>query len=60
MKILYYICNLVKKMAKPIGVTPDLYGENAERFIRRMFSPPTEEEKKYKKNMYDKAKKFLF
>ena len=47
-------------MAKPIGVTPDLYGENAERFIRRMFSPPTEEEKKYKKNMYDKAKKFLF
>ena len=47
-------------MAKPIGVTPDLSGEDAERFIRKMLAPPTEEEKKYKKNMYDKARKFLF
>ena len=37
-------------MAKPIGATPDLYGEDAERFLRRMFEPPTEE----------KLKKFYF
>ena len=46
-------------MAKPIGATPDLYGEDAERFLRRMFEPPTEEEKKYKKR-YDKVEKVLF
>ena len=33
-------------MAKPIGETPTLYGEDALRILRKMNEPPTEKEKK--------------
>lgn len=32
-------------MAKPIGETPTLYGEDALRILRKMNEPPTEKEK---------------
>ena len=37
-------------MAKPIGETPTLYGEDALRILRKMNEPPTEKEKKLNLN----------
>ncbi len=34
-------------MARPIEATPDLYGEDARIFLKKMEEPPTEEQKKY-------------
>lgn len=38
-------------MAKPIGVTPILEGRDAAEVINRMYEPPTEKEKEYKKRI---------
>ena len=34
-------------MARPIGATPVLEGRDAIEFLRKMYEPPTEEEKEY-------------
>ena len=38
-------------MAKPIGATPVLEGKDAIEFLRRMYEPPTEEDKKLAKKI---------
>ena len=38
-------------MARPIGNTPELVGDEANEFIERMFEPPTEKQKKMKEEM---------
>ena len=38
-------------MAKPIGETPILYGEDALRILRKMNEPPTKEEIEYAKKI---------
>lgn len=34
-------------MAKPIGPTPELGGEDAIEFLKRMYEPPTEKDKEF-------------
>ncbi|MBQ2636546.1 MAG: hypothetical protein IJG09_07620 [Methanobrevibacter sp.] len=46
-------------MAKPIGVTPTLYGKEAAEFINKMNEPHTEKDKEFKKR-YDSTRKVLF
>ena len=46
-------------MAKPIGITPTLYGKEAAEFLNRMNEPLSEKEKKNKKR-YDAARKVPF
>ena len=36
-------------MAKPIGNTPTLYGEEASEFLNKMMEPLTEKDKEFKK-----------
>jgi len=38
-------------MAKPIGATPALEGEEACDFLKRMKEPPTEKDKEFKKKI---------
>lgn len=38
-------------MARPIGNTPELVGDEANEFIERMFEPPTEKQKKMEEEM---------
>ena len=38
-------------MARPIGNTPELEGDEATEFLIRMFQPPTEKEKKMGEKM---------
>ena len=38
-------------MAKPIGETPTVYGEDALRILRKMNEPPTEEEIEFAKKI---------
>lgn len=38
-------------MAKPIGPTPELEGEDALRILRKMCEPPTEKDKKFWKEV---------
>ena len=47
---IYYIWE-EKMMARPIGNTPELVGDEANEFIERMFQPPTEKRKKMRKEM---------
>ena len=52
-------------MARPIGDTPVLEGDEAAEFLNKMFEPPTEKEKEFKKKIgsqrrvyfWDKPKK---
>ena len=46
-------------MAKPIGNTPELEGEDAEEFIKKMFEPIPEEETIIKHRL-QKQRKVLF
>ena len=43
-------------MARAIEPTPTLYGKNADRFVRMIFEPPTEKEKKLAKEMMEEFK----
>ena len=43
-------------MAKPIGPTPELEGEEAIEFIIRMYESPTEEDKKFWKEVLSQRK----
>ena len=43
-------------MARPIEPTPTLYGKDADEFVRKMFEPPTEEEKKFAKEIMEEFK----
>jgi len=43
-------------LARPIEPTPTLYGKDADRFVRMMFEPPTEEEKKFAKKIMEEFK----
>ena len=45
-------------MAKPIAPTPILYGKDAEQFLDRIIEPPSEEEKKFIKELVEKFKEF--
>lgn len=38
-------------MARPIGNTPTLEGKEAAEFINKMFEPPTEKDKEFKKRL---------
>ena len=38
-------------MAKPIGDTPELYGDEATEFLNHMLDPPTEKQKELAKKM---------
>lgn len=42
-------------MAKPIGPTPELEGEDAIEFLKRMYEPPTEEDKNFGKKFFLKG-----
>ncbi|MCL2687821.1 MAG: hypothetical protein FWE58_04730 [Methanobrevibacter sp.] len=44
-------------MAKPIGITPTLEGEDACEFLKRMKAGPTKEDKKFKKELKEAATK---
>ena len=46
-------------MAKPIGDTPTLYGENAARFLNKMNKPLTNKDKQFKKR-FDAVRKVSF
>jgi len=43
-------------MAQPIAETPTLRGEDAKRFVRKMFEPPTKEEIAFSKKIQKKFK----
>lgn len=47
-------------MAKPIAPTPTLYGKEAEDFLDRMMEPPSEEEKKFIKQLLKDFEKFNY
>ena len=51
-------------MARPIGITPTLYGKDGIEFLKRMEQGPTEKDKEYNKKLAESAKKrrvhFLF
>lgn len=38
-------------MAKPIGPTPELEGEDAIEFLKRMYEPPSEKDKEFAKKI---------
>jgi len=38
-------------MAKPIGVTPSLKGQDAKDFLKEMEKPPSKSDKEYKKKL---------
>lgn len=46
-------------MAKPIGDTPTLYGEDAARFLNKMNKPLTDKDKQFKKR-FDVVRKVSF
>lgn len=46
-------------MAKPIKDTPILEGKEAAEFINKMFEPPTDKDKEFKKRL-DNARKVPF
>lgn len=43
-------------MARPIGNTPELVGDEANEFIERMFEPLTEKEKKVKERILNQRR----
>ena len=43
-------------MARPIEPTPTLYGKDADEFARKMFAPPTKEDKKLAKELWETFK----
>ena len=45
-----------KDMARPIGNTPELVGDEANEFIEGMFEPPTEKEKKLKERILNQRR----
>ena len=47
----YTIHGRKNNMARPIGNTPELVGDEANEFIERMFEPPTEKQKKMEEEM---------
>jgi|GEM_PF-686461 len=44
-------------MARPIGITPTLEGEEAREFLKRMKQGPTKKDKEYNKKLKESAKK---
>jgi len=46
-------------MAKPIGITPTLYGKDAEEFLKKMKEPPTEKDKEIDERI-NKQRKVYF
>ncbi|KZX15117.1 hypothetical protein MBCUT_17190 [Methanobrevibacter cuticularis] len=38
-------------MAKPIGTTPTLKGEDAREFLKRMKKPPSEKDREFKRKL---------
>lgn len=50
-KIVLVNKKVVLGMAKPIGETPTLYGEDAIRILRKMKEPPTKEDIEFAKKI---------
>ena len=46
-------------MARPIGITPTLEGENAREFLKKMKEPPTKEDKKYAEEIKKQRKVYF-
>ncbi len=49
--MVYYLINGHDIMARPIEPTPDVCGEDAIALLKEMMKPPTEEEKKFAKEI---------
>jgi len=46
-------------MARPIGITPTLYGKDAEEFLKKMKEPPSKEDIEYAEKIKKQRKVFF-